>query len=290
MRTPGCLRIAVPPGTDAELVADDAWGLGATAVGEVPERRATLEIGFATAADAEAAAAVLRRRWPGLEATVVDAGPALRAALEAWRPHARPFSVGEGRLRVRPVWIEDGGGDGGSAAGAGAEVVVDPTLAFGYDHPSTRLCLEVVAAVARPGVAVLDVGCGSGVLAVAAAALGAGPVVAVDVDPVAVDATLAAARANGVAVVASTTAADAVEGRFDLVVANIGARTLIAAAPALARRVGEGGTLVLAGLLDDQVDAVAAAYRAAGLALESTASLEGWSAPVFRGIRARIHH
>jgi trans-aconitate methyltransferase len=277
LSTPGCLRVVVPAGlVDADVVADACWGLGATAVGESGRG---LEVGFVTASDASVAAAELLRRWPTLVVTEVDAGPALQAALEAWLPYAEAFSVGE-RLRVRPAFV----------AGSPGDVVVDPTLAFGFDHPSTRLCLDVVASVAGPGSSVLDVGCGSGVLAIAAARLGAAPVVAVDVDPVAVAATAAAAAANGVVVDASTVGVGDVDGRFDLVLANIGARTLVALAPAIAARIAGGGTLVLAGLLAAQVDDVVVAYRAAGLTLASVGEREGWAAPVFGGFPTRIHH
>lgn len=218
---------------------------------------------------------------------VVDAGPALQAALGAWLPFARPFRVG--RVSVRPSFLEP---DGDPPAAGERTVVVDPTLAFGYDHPSTVLCLEVVERTVTAGSSMLDVGCGSGVLAVAAAVLGAGRVVAVDVDPVAVASTEAAARANGVdAVVApSTTPVDAVDGRFDVVAANIGARTLQALVAPIVERIAVGGTLVLAGLLVDQVDAVVATYGSAGLRCVSVGERDGWAAPVFLGFPEGIHH
>jgi ribosomal protein L11 methyltransferase len=132
-------------------------------------------------------------------------------------------------------------------------------------------------------VAVLDVGCGSGILAVSAAVLGAGPVVAVDVDPVAVAVTTAAAAANGVAVDASGSAVGEIVGRFGLVVANIGARVLTELAPDLAARLAPGGHLVLSGLVVPQVADVVAAYASEGLAMEAMGEREGWATPVFVG-------
>jgi ribosomal protein L11 methyltransferase len=269
---PGCLHVAVPGDLDPEVVADRCWLLGATAIGE---SAGGLEVGFGTEAEAVEAAAALGSWRPDLAVRVLDAGPALDAALAAWRPFARPVRVG--RLRVRPAWLVD------PPVGEGIEVVVDPTRAFGYDHPSTLACLEAVDRWVGPGTSVLDVGCGSGVLAVAAAALGAAPVVAVDTDPVAVAATRAAAGANGVEVEVSGRAVGEVAGAFDLVLANIGAAALRALAPDLAARVAPGGRLVLAGILDAQAAAVGDAYVAAGLHPVATARRRGWASPVFIG-------
>ncbi|HET6664802.1 MAG TPA: 50S ribosomal protein L11 methyltransferase, partial [Acidimicrobiales bacterium] len=133
----------------------------------------------------------------------------------------------------------------------------------------------------RPGVAVLDVGCGSGVLSVAAAVLGAGPVVAVDVDPVAVEATRRAAGVAGVAVDASTRPVAEVLGEYGLVLANIGAGALTTLAPVVVARVGPGGTLVLAGLLAAQAAAVAATYEREGLSLVEITERDGWASPEF---------
>lgn len=273
--TPGALRIALPTGVDRELVVDRCWVLGATAIGEPAEG---LEVGFATVAEAEAARADLSERWPELGVDLADVEAELAAALEAWRPYARPVRVG--RLHVRPSWLA--ADDDPSTAGERV-VVVDPTRAFGYDHPSTVLCLEAVAAHVRPGVGVLDVGCGSGVLALAAATLGARPVVAVDVDPVAVAATEAAARAAGLEVQASTTPVGELAGAFDLVVANIGAAALVALAPAIAARLRPAGRLVLAGILTQQVPEVVAAYRSGGLTADAVGERSGWAAPNFLG-------
>jgi ribosomal protein L11 methyltransferase len=270
---PGCLRISLRPDLDVDLVADRCWLLGATAVGESADG---LEVGFPTDADARAAAASLGEWWPGAAIEVVDAAPALAAAMVAWRPFARPLRVPP--LHVRPAWLAQ---DDDPPVAGERVVVVDPTHAFGYDHPSTVACLETVARIAGPGVAVLDVGCGSGVLAVAAAVLGAEPVVAVDVDPVAVEATRRAAEAAGVTVRASSRPLGEVSGDFGLVLANIGAGALTALAPAIAARVAAGGTLVLAGLLPAQAAAVGASYEREGLSLVEITERDGWASPEF---------
>jgi len=152
---------------------------------------------------------------------------------------------------------------------------LDPGLAFGTgSHPTTRLCLRWLEDRVRPGATVLDYGCGSGILAIAALLLGARAATGVDVDP----AALAAARANA--------ARNAVPARFvetdfplpadaDLVVANILANPLIVLAPALAAHCRPGGRIALAGILAPQAEAVVAAY-AEWCALAPFGEEEGW--------------
>jgi len=257
---PGCARVVVAD-EHAELVADVLWFHGATAVGEraVGGGRVELEAGFVTPADAARAVAAVGER--GVRGEVVDVGPALDAALDAWMAFARPVRVGG--LHVRPSWLADDD----DPPGAGERVVVlDPSRAFGSgSHPSTLACLAAITRWA-PGASVLDVGCGSGVLALAAASLGAGRVVAVDVDPVAVAATSANAARNGLTVETASGSAGDVRGRFDLVVANIGAATIVELAPALADRTAPGGTLVVAGFHVSRSADVEGALTTVGLA------------------------
>ncbi len=155
---------------------------------------------------------------------------------------------------------------------------LDPGTAFGTGtHPTTRLCLRWLDTQIRCGARVLDYGCGSGILAIAAAKLGAGAVVGTDVDPQA----LAAARANSAnnAVTADYTAPDRLPaGRFDLVLANILSNPLKVLAPVLLARVAPGGSLVLSGILERQAQALIDAYAAADprVALRVWATDEGW--------------
>ena len=138
---------------------------------------------------------------------------------------------------------------------------LDPGLAFGTgSHPTTRLCLEWLHETLAGGESVLDYGCGSGILAIAAAKLGAGRVVGVDVDPQALRASDDNARQNGVAAVFVEPDALAPVAS-DVVVANILANPLILLSPALAQRVVTGGRIALSGILEEQADSVIAAYR-----------------------------
>nr|WP_020650895.1 50S ribosomal protein L11 methyltransferase [Solimonas variicoloris] len=155
---------------------------------------------------------------------------------------------------------------------------LDPGLAFGTGtHPTTALCLQWLAALDLAGKTVLDFGCGSGVLAIAALLLGAERAVCVDIDPQALLATRDNAAANGVADRIVTLPADAfVPLPADIIVANILANPLIALAPTLASSIRRGGHLVLAGLLDRQAEDVRAAYDA-WFDFDADLSKDGWT-------------
>jgi len=172
-----------------------------------------------------------------------------------------------------------------ASAGQSPQVMhLDPGLAFGTgSHPTTRLCLEWLAAQEMRARSVLDYGCGSGVLAIAAKLLGAGRVVGVDHDPQAVTSTQANAKRNEVCLAVEHSTVflqgdDRPEGTaedgFDIVIANIISGTLIALAPRLSRFVAPGGGLVLCGVLANQVDEVMRAYP--GFSFRPPTGLEEW--------------
>lgn len=164
-------------------------------------------------------------------------------------------------------------------------IEIEAGLAFGTGHHGTTAgCLEMLEEVVeaeRPGNA-LDLGTGSAVLAIAMAKLGGIPVLATDIDPVATEVAAANARLNGVGDLVECVTATCFDhpafarGPFDLVVANILAGPLIELAPEMARHVGDGGSLVLSGILDRQEDAVLAAYVTSGFAHVHTLHREGW--------------
>ena len=159
---------------------------------------------------------------------------------------------------------------------AAAEQVIrlDPGLAFGTGtHPTTRMCLRWIAQRDLSAQRVLDYGCGSGILAIGAAKHGAAEIVAVDIDPAAVESTQINASNNHVSLL--TGLPEAATGLFDVVLANILATPLKMLAPLLCGHVRAGGDLVLAGILEAQADELKAAY-APWLALEVADSQEGW--------------
>ena len=161
-------------------------------------------------------------------------------------------------------------------------LALDPGVAFGTgSHPTTRLCLEWLAAHIVPECSMLDYGCGSGILAIAAAKLGAARVTGTDLDPQALRASADNAKANRVG--AMFVAPDAIgESTFDVVVANILTNPLVVLAPALAMRVRAGGAIALAGLLDAQAARVADAYRR-WFNIAPWRSADGWT--LLAGVR-----
>ncbi len=228
---------------------------------------------YATEPDATSVVAALRR--DGHHAMF---RPPAGGRLVAWTNTTRPVQV-TARLCVAFPWSEFDR----SAIDPGVAIVeIDPGAAFGAgSHPSTRLLLAELAGRLTGVETVLDVGCGSGVLAVAAAALGATSVCAVDIEPAAQAATVANAAWNGVAgrVDVSTTPLADVAGRFAVVVANIGAGALAAMATDLWDRVEPGGWLGLSGLSPAQLSVVGAAFPTAARVL-ATPRLDDWAALV----------
>lgn len=154
-------------------------------------------------------------------------------------------------------------------------LVLDPGLAFGTgSHPTTFLCLDWVTQIDCRGLSVLDYGCGSGILAIAAARLGAASVLGVDIDPNALTAAMDNAANNGVHLQLRHSA-QALTETFDIVVANILTNPLCVLAPLLVQRVAAGGRLALSGVLQSQADQVIAAY-APYLPLSVGPSRDGW--------------
>lgn len=158
---------------------------------------------------------------------------------------------------------------------AAINLELDPGLAFGTgSHPTTRLCLEWLEMNVAPACTLLDYGCGSGILGIAALKLGAGDVLGVDIDPAALTAAADNAARNGVAMRLAHSGAPVTQ-TFDRVVANILTNPLILLAPLLTSRLKPGGRLALSGVLETQAEQVIAAY-APHLPLVVGAAHDGW--------------
>ncbi|QYK51707.1 MAG: 50S ribosomal protein L11 methyltransferase [Anaerolineales bacterium] len=188
--------------------------------------------------------------------------------MEAWKQHYKPLTIGE-RLHIVPAWyaLRDA-----AAAGDRITVRIEPGMAFGTGvHPTTQLCLLLVEQHLQPGQTVLDIGCGSAILAIAAMKLGAAQAVAVDIDIQALDNARLNAELNEVEVEIGPGSVDEVlAGQYSLrsaqlVLANILAPVLVRLlAAGLGRLVEPGGTLVLSGILNDQEPELRTVLQAAG--------------------------
>ncbi len=273
----------------AELVADRLFLLGATAVAETPVGGGLValvadldpeQIDAVALSVAQVTGGVLDAGEPGSAVQVVEEEPGWDTA---WHAGARAWSCGE-RLLVRPHWVrspaQPSGGDRSETsepanARAGAmplvdavdrvEVVLDPGATFGAgSHPSTRACLAALEPLAPGALRILDVGCGTGVLGIAALVLGPGRLRAIDVDPAAVAATRRAIECNGVVDRARVddAALARVAGRFDLVLANLLLPVIEELGTELSAHVAPGGSLVLGGVLDHQLDRAVRAVAA----------------------------
>jgi ribosomal protein L11 methyltransferase len=195
---------------------------------------------------------------------------------EAWKAHFHVLRVGR-RIVIKPSWRRHRRVDD--------EVVIDldPGMAFGTGlHPTTRLCLEALEARADRGPLgrALDVGCGSGILSIAAVKLGATRALGIDIDPIAIEATLANARHNraGRRVRAREGSVPSDEGPFDLVLANLIAGLLIELAVPLAAELVRGGTLIASGIFIDRAKDVRRALEAAGLEVTHRLDETDWVA------------
>ena len=243
--------------------------LGAVALAVSHERtRRGRWVTRARVADDETARDVVAQLRAAGDAAVL--GPPDEAHAVAWLNRNRAVPVGE-RLTVCFPW---------SDADVPAVVEIDPGQAFGSgNHPSTRLLADWLARCVTGDERVLDMGCGSGVLALVAARLGAAEAVGIDIETAAVSAAQANARRNGldgVARFSTAPAGDVDLGIFDIVVANITADVLIELVGDIAARVAPGGRLAVSGISAGQTSKVAAAYRSHGIDLAEPVRLDDW--------------
>jgi len=265
-------------GTEGERALFGEPGLPAPAPGW---QRSTIRALFETEHAAEAAAAMLLAQ-PWMQAPAAGTDPHPPAFVQALQPVPEQDWVRLTQLQFAPVPITPGFWIVPSwhEAPAEAQLVIglDPGLAFGTGtHPTTRMCLRWLAreapSLAAGWTRVLDYGCGSGILAIAAAKLGACGVVAVDIDPAAVRSTAENAERNGAAVQAAPP--HGAHGVYPLVLANILATPLKLLAPLLTGHLAPNGWLVMAGILERQADELRATY-APHLTITVLDSEEGW--------------
>lgn len=194
---------------------------------------------------------------------------------ENWKQYYKPFRVGK-RLVVRPVW------EPFDASDEDIVLSIDPGMAFGNGtHETTAMCLSLLEAHIRPGCSVLDVGTGSGILALAAARLGASSVVAVDLDPVAVRVARENIERNGLSGVIDARVGDLLAGidaRADVIVANIIADVIILLSEALRRHIQPDGMFICSGVISDREADVCGAIEAAGFSIHHIERQGEWVA------------
>jgi ribosomal protein L11 methyltransferase len=265
------LRVLAPDTALAERAAAEAWAAGACGV---EERADGLELVVYTPSGCTEAVhrAMGTLAGAGVEVAAPEPVPPVDWS-RAWRDGLRAIEISP-RLVVRPSTVDEPDGV------HEASVVIDPGQAFGTGgHASTRLALillDALPASRRRGARVLDVGCGTGVLALAALRLGARSAVALDLDPLAAEAARANARANGLGtrVETFTGSLDALAGPpFDLVLANMLRSELEPCLAPLSRALTTDGRAVLSGLLQVERDAVERGLAGAGLRVHDARTL-----------------
>jgi ribosomal protein L11 methyltransferase len=266
--------VVTVPAADVDVASDALWQLRVRAIEErAGQAGDDVELWTAVGDDDTAiqrATRALGERWPWRVVEVVE------ETADTWREFAQPMWVFDS-LVVVPAWQEHAVGHGVVA------ISIEPGGAFGLgDHPTTLLSLQAARSQLAEGCDVLDVGCGTGVIALMAAMLGAGSVRAVDVASAAVEATRDNATRNGVAdrIEVDTTPAADLDASYDLVVANILAPTLIELAGDLRRLTRPDGHLVISGILAERHDHVLGAL--APMIAERVDTLDGWVAITLR--------
>ncbi|MDX9964914.1 50S ribosomal protein L11 methyltransferase [Desulfobacter postgatei] len=196
----------------------------------------------------------------------------------AWKAYFNVTRI-TGKIVVKPEWKD--------YTPAPGEVIIniDPGMAFGTGtHPTTSMCLALLEEHVQPGKTLLDVGCGSGILMIGAAKLGAGAMTGIDVDPVAVDITQQNLEKNAIALDGVTLGAVTLdktpEIRYDLICANIIAQVIVSIMPDIATRLAPDGTAILSGIIEERVPDIYAALDAQNLRCVKKISQEEWVALV----------
>ena len=263
----GALSVSVEDADAGTAAETPQFGEPGSSPAAFWQRSRVVALFDATRSPAEVVAAAARQAGldtpPAIEVTPV----AEQNWVQLTQAQFEPICITD-RLWIVPSWRD-------APDPAAINLAMDPGMAFGTgSHPTTRLCLEWLCANLAPGQSLLDYGCGSGILAIAAARLGAGAVTGTDLDDNALVAAAENATRNGVSI-ALFHPQQRIGGAFDIVIANILTNPLCVLAPLLSGLVRRGGRLVLSGILDSQTAQVRAAYLPA-VSLEIAATRDGW--------------
>ena len=205
-----------------------------------------------------------------------------------WKQYYKPMEIGQ-RLLVIPQWEQDDPKVQKALAGGRVPLILEPGLTFGTgSHATTRLCLTALEKAVQGGEKVLDLGCGSGILSIAALKLGAASALAVDIDDKCLDVAYENAAMNGIGKDTYTVLAGdilsndvlqcRIGGGYDVVLANIVADVIIGLAPMVRSLLSERGVFLCSGIIDERAEEVADKLRQAGLEILESRSAEGWFA------------
>lgn len=261
---------------DLDACSDWLWQLGATAIEERPDGdRLALFVGFPDDGLALAARSILNERWPCRFESTGDES----AWRDEWMKWIEPIHVAG--FVVHAPWHDPARwAEGPDDA---AELSIDPGRAFGSGHhPTTRLTLAAMRSIVVPGANLLDVGCGTGILSIAAARLGARPVVGIDLDYDIIEVAAANVEANGVAghVALLTDPVEDLGDRFDIVVANIVIGDLTPLMPAIVDLADQA--VIISGFLDDQLEKL---LTQVDITVTTRTTLDGWGCAVLTPTR-----
>lgn len=198
-----------------------------------------------------------------------------------WKQYFKPLPIGE-KLLIRPSWEPE------QEANGRAVLSIDPGMAFGTGgHDTTRLVLETLERHVKPGVDLLDIGCGSGILSIAALLLGANTALGVDIDPLAVKTAKENGALNGFAeprfVAKQGDLAKDITGKYHVVAANIVADAIIALSPAVPQFLREDGVYIVSGIIDTRETEVIEALTACGFTVIERYEQRGWLCLVTKG-------
>ena len=203
-----------------------------------------------------------------------------------WKAYYKPLKIGK-RLYVLPCWLSEPAPEGR------VTLKLDPGVAFGTgEHHTTRMCLELLEQVVKPGDEMIDLGCGSGILSIASILLGAKNAVAVDIDPVAEHVAIENAAMNGVDkskydvrigdLLTDDALCASILKPYDVVAANIVAGVIIALAPFAKTCCKQGAPFIVSGIIDEREDEVKTALLKEGFSVEQILRSEGWVAMLLR--------
>lgn len=283
------------PAETAEAVAFHLFETGASGLVQDPHPQKDdwmiSRAGYEPQLDSESVRIDLESRMETVaEAFDLEQTPAIRWGYvesgdwaEKWKEGLHPIEIGE-RLVIKPTWCDYPDNTGRII------ISLDPGMAFGTGlHATTRMCLQVLEELLRKSPdaypEILDIGTGSGILAMAAAVLSPGAITAVDIDPEAVAVAADNLKLNNLSqqIRMAVGGPETLSGRFDLILANLTANPLTGMAFAMKHLIKPGGTAVLSGLLRHQADDVLAVYQDQGFSLDERRNDEEWSALVFVG-------